>query len=74
VGSPSKFHDDPGNLHSGPELVTVYAMLRVACERAGHALAQREHTADRWIAATAVRLGVPLVSDDRIFEELPSSR
>lgn len=47
-------------VHSGPELVLVYAQLRVACERIGHALGQRDHDADRWIAATALRLGVPL--------------
>ena len=40
-------------------------------QRAGHALGQREHDADRWIAATAVRLGIPLVSNDRIFEGVP---
>jgi predicted nucleic acid-binding protein len=58
-------------VHSGPELIDSYARLRVACTRVGHALAQRHHHADRWIAATAVRLGVPLVSDDRIFEGVP---
>ena len=58
-------------VHSGPELVLLYAQLRVDCERAGHALAQREHDADRWIAATAVRLGIPLVSNDRIFAGTP---
>jgi predicted nucleic acid-binding protein len=31
-------------------------------------LGQREHNADRWIAATAIRLGVPLVSKDGIFQ------
>ncbi|MGH9178459.1 MAG: hypothetical protein ACRD0N_07885 [Acidimicrobiales bacterium] len=45
--------------------------LRVACERAGHALGQPEHDADRWIAATAVQLGIPLVSDDRLFTGTP---
>lgn len=58
-------------VHTGPELVRVYAQLRAECEAAGHALAQREHTADRWIAATAIRLGVPLVSNDRIFRSVP---
>lgn len=29
-------------------------------------------TQDRWIAATALRLGIPLVSNDRIFEDTPS--
>ena len=30
-------------VHSGPELVLTYAKLRVACERLGHALRQRDH-------------------------------
>ena len=58
-------------VHSGPDLIRVYAQLRVACERIGHALCQREHDADRWVAATALRLGVSLVSNDRIFEDTP---
>jgi predicted nucleic acid-binding protein len=58
-------------VHSGAELIAVYADLRVACHRAGHALAQREHDADRWIAATALRLGVSLVSNDSVFRGAP---
>ena len=34
-------------VHSGPELVAEYAQLRADCEAAGHALAQKAHTADR---------------------------
>ena len=58
-------------VHSGPELVAVYAQLRADCVAAGHALGQKEHTADRWIAATAIRLGLPLVSNDGIFRAAP---
>ncbi len=58
-------------IHSGPDLVEIYAKLRAACVRAGHALGQRDHDADRWIAATALRLGVPLVSNDGIFAGVP---
>lgn len=58
-------------VHSGPELVRIYADLRANCQRAGHALAQRDHDADRWIAATAIRLGIPLVSNDGIFRDAP---
>ena len=58
-------------VYPGPELVLVYARLRVDCERIGHGLSQREHDADRWIAATALRLGVPLVSNDPIFRHVP---
>lgn len=39
-------------VHTGPGLIATYARLRVDCERVGHALAQREHNADRWVATT----------------------
>ncbi|MBV9685240.1 MAG: hypothetical protein JO046_25825 [Solirubrobacterales bacterium] len=58
-------------VHSGPELVAAYAQLRADCETAGRALAQKAHAADRWIAATAIRLGLPLVSNDGIFLDAP---
>lgn len=58
-------------VHSGSDLIRVYAELRVASQRIGHALSQRDHDADRWIAATALRLGVPLISNDRVFEGTP---
>lgn len=58
-------------MYPGRELVVVHAQLRSDCERIGHALSQRDHAADRWIAATALRLGIPLVSNDRIFEDAP---
>jgi predicted nucleic acid-binding protein len=58
-------------VQTGPQLILVCAQLRVACADAGHALAQREHTGDRWIAATALRLGLPLVSNDGIFQNVP---
>lgn len=58
-------------VHSGPELVAIYARLRADCEAAGHALGQKEHTADRWIAAVAIRLAIPLVSNDCIFARAP---
>ena len=58
-------------VHSGPELVAVYAQLGAACEVAGHALGQKAHTAGRWIAATAIRLAIPLVSNDGIFRDAP---
>ncbi len=58
-------------VHTGPELVLICAQLRADCEARGHALAQREHNADRWIAATAIRLDIALVSNDTIFREVP---
>lgn len=52
------------------ELMTACAGLRDRCERAGLALGQKIHEADRWVAATALHLGVELVSDDAVFENV----
>jgi hypothetical protein len=49
------------------------ARLRADCVAAGHGLGQKEHTADRWIAATAIRLRIPLVSNDEIFRGAQAS-
>lgn len=49
------------------DMMQVCAALRVRCERVGHGLGQKIHEADRWIASTALRLQIPLVSDDSIF-------
>ncbi len=51
----------------GPHFVETYASLRTWCARTGHGLGQKEHEADRWVAATAIWLQVPLVAHDRIF-------
>lgn len=56
------------------ETMTVCAKLRVDCQRIGHALADKIHNGDRWIAAAAMRLDVPVVSDDGIFENVPGLR
>jgi predicted nucleic acid-binding protein len=61
-------------IYVGPEIVDAYAQLRVDCHRAGHPLAQKVHDADRWVAATAVRLRLPLVANDRIFDDVPRLR
>lgn len=52
---------------SGMELAEQYAVLRAWCVKNGHGLGQKDHEADRWVAATAIRLGVPLVAHDSIF-------
>jgi predicted nucleic acid-binding protein len=57
-----------------PALVDVYVELRDACARSGHALGERVHEADRWIAATAVWLGIPLVTHDGVFRKTPGLR
>jgi len=52
-------------------LMSACAELRAACEQLGHPLGQKHHEADRWIAATAIRLGIPLVSRDGVFVGAP---
>jgi len=54
------------------QLMRTCAELRDSCERAGHGLGHKIHEADRWIAATAIRLGVDLISDDTVFRNLPN--
>jgi predicted nucleic acid-binding protein len=53
------------------DAIEIYAELRADCERRGHALGQKIHEADRWVAVTALRLQVPLVSDDKVFVGVP---
>jgi predicted nucleic acid-binding protein len=53
------------------ELISGCARLRAACEAAGLGLGQKIHESDRWIAATALRLEVELVSDDSVFRDVP---
>lgn len=51
----------------GPALTDTYATLRTWCVRHGHGLGQKDHEADRWVAAAAIWLNIPVVADDRIF-------
>ncbi len=53
------------------ELATVCADLRHRCQRIGHALGNKVHDGDRWVAAAAIRLAIPLASHDGIFDHTP---
>jgi predicted nucleic acid-binding protein len=55
----------------GPDLTSTYVNLRAQCASRGHGLSQRVHEADRWVAATALWLGAPLVTHDRVFHDVP---
>lgn len=52
------------------QLIQLCADLRHRCERLGHPIGQKIHEADRWIAATALRLEIPLVSGDHVFDDI----
>jgi predicted nucleic acid-binding protein len=53
-------------------LSRAYVDVRDRCAQMGHALGTgRAHEADRWIAATALWLRVPLVTHDSLFAGVP---
>lgn len=49
-------------------VVDAYVDLRTWCVREGHGLGAKEHESDRWIAAVALAGGLPLASEDTIFD------
>ena len=53
------------------DVVDAFVALTVQCQAAGHALARKDHVADRWVAASAVALDRPLLALDRIYENAP---
>jgi tRNA(fMet)-specific endonuclease VapC len=53
------------------EMITTCATLRARCAQIGHALGDKLHDGERWIAAAAMRLGMPLVSHDGLFDGAP---
>jgi predicted nucleic acid-binding protein len=52
------------------QLIGRCVELRAWANRTGHALSQKIHEADRWVAATALALDLELVAGDRIFENV----
>lgn len=53
------------------ETIERVAQLRNECRVIGHALHQRHHNADLWIAAAAIRWSLPLVAHDAVFAGCP---
>jgi predicted nucleic acid-binding protein len=66
--------DQADTVWPGPSLAEAYATLRAWCVNAGHGLGQKAHEADRWVAATAIWLNVPLVAHDAIFANVKDLR
>lgn len=56
------------------DVVEAYVTLTVDCVRLGHPLHQKVHTADRWVAATAIALDRPLLAVDGIYRNAPGLR
>ena len=56
----------------GPQPVLLaFQTVMERCQLIGHALGGKLHDGDWWIAATAIRLAVPLVSHDGLFKGCP---
>jgi len=55
-------------------LADTCGRLYAECKRIGHALHAKDHTGDRWVAATAIHLDVPLLAVDGIYRNVPGLR
>ncbi len=53
------------------EMISICAELRQGCRQIGHPLGDNVHDGDWWIAAAAIRLGLPLASHDGVFAGAP---
>ncbi len=56
------------------QVIDVFAELTANCRRSGHALHDKIHTGDRWVAACAVAKDLPLLSRDGIYRDAPGVR
>jgi predicted nucleic acid-binding protein len=54
-----------------PEVIEAFVDLTVGCRECGHALGDKIHTADRWVAATAIAIDRPLVALDGVYLGTP---
>ncbi|OBF18532.1 PIN domain-containing protein [Mycobacterium sp. ACS4331] len=59
-------------IQSDNDVVDAHATLTAECLAIGHALGQKIHTADRWIAACAIAKGLELFSGDTVFQGVPN--
>lgn len=66
--------DRTATIGADESVIDAYATLVAECRRAGHALQQKQHTADRWIAACAIAKDVELLAGDGIFAGTPGLR
>lgn len=60
-----------GTVYVDQPLTDACARLTATLRSQGHALQAKQHTGDRWIAATAIHHGIPLLSGDGIYAGAP---
>lgn len=55
-------------------VVAAWVKLHAECKAVGHALQDKVHTGDRWVAATAIALDAELLAGDHIYRGGPGLR
>ncbi len=60
-----------GTIQVSPAVQTAYVDLTVWAKVHAHAIHQKVHTADRWIAATAIAHGLEIAAGDSVYESIP---
>lgn len=63
--------DDTPTVPVDELVIQAFVRITVGCRRSGHALGQKEHVADRWVAATAIAIRRPLLAADGIYCHAP---
>jgi predicted nucleic acid-binding protein len=63
--------DDTATVPVDEAVIQRFARLTADARARGDALADKAHTGDRWIAATALRVDAALLMADRIFRNDP---
>lgn len=63
--------DTAQTIPADSDVVDAFATLGAECKRVGHALHDKIHTGDRWVAASAIAKGLPLLARDSIYAGAP---
>ncbi|MDR1999769.1 MAG: hypothetical protein LBQ06_07540 [Frankiaceae bacterium] len=66
--------DRTPTIRADNDVIDAHAALYAECRRTGHALHDKKHTGDRWVAASAIGKGIPLLAGDGIYRDAPGLR
>lgn len=66
--------DSTPTIPADTKVIETMAQLFAAARTTGHPIQDKIHTADRWIAASAIAYNLPLFSTDYIFRNVPGLR
>lgn len=66
--------DSTPTIPADTEVIEAMARLFAKARAAGHPIQDKNHTADRWIAASAIAYDLALFSTDHVFRDIPGLR